>query len=178
MNPRIRSRMPASIGSNQASPVNKVAACVVVLSSPMAWSPPARQRRSWLVEQAGDYATFQFHHLRDGTFSAFLTLNLRCPISSFASIAHIVVNLAQMDDAHPLRIRSGIVVLLGLLLAMAAVLAPSEETLSQGLPTPVWVPIPDWLAIGTLAALTAASAIFIVMVRPWRAVRNQNQEEL
>src|SRR4051794_13546874 len=67
MNPRIRSRMPASIGSNQASPVNKVAACVVVLSSPMAWSPPARQRRSWLVEQAGDYATFQFHHLRDGT---------------------------------------------------------------------------------------------------------------
>jgi hypothetical protein len=35
----------------------------------MAWSPPARQRRSWLVEQAGDYATFQFHHLRDGTAS-------------------------------------------------------------------------------------------------------------
>src|SRR4051794_30077169 len=67
MNPRIRSRMPASIGSNQASPVNKVAACVVVLSSPMAWSPPARQRRSWLVDQAGDYATFQFHHFRDGT---------------------------------------------------------------------------------------------------------------
>jgi len=33
----------------------------------MAWSPPARQRRSWLVGQAGDYATFQFHHLRDGT---------------------------------------------------------------------------------------------------------------
>jgi len=33
----------------------------------MAWSPPARQRRSWLVEQAGDYATFQFHHFRDGT---------------------------------------------------------------------------------------------------------------
>src|SRR3954464_801731 len=70
MNPRIRSRMPASIGSNQASPANKdaaCAACVVVLSSPMAWSPPARQRRSWLVGQAGDYAPIQFHHLRDGT---------------------------------------------------------------------------------------------------------------
>src|SRR5256885_2570182 len=70
MNPRIRSRMPASIGSNQASPANKdaaCAACVVVLSSPMAWSPPARQRRSWLVGQAGDYATTRFHHLRDGT---------------------------------------------------------------------------------------------------------------
>src|SRR3954453_15543496 len=62
--------MPASIGSNQASPANKdaaCAACVVVLSSPMAWSPPARQRRSWLVEKAGDSATFQFHHFRDGT---------------------------------------------------------------------------------------------------------------
>src|SRR3712207_4644561 len=33
----------------------------------MAWSPPARQRRSWLVEQAGDYATPNSHHIRDGT---------------------------------------------------------------------------------------------------------------
>jgi len=33
----------------------------------MAWSPPAHQRRSWLVEQAGDYATNRFHHLRDTT---------------------------------------------------------------------------------------------------------------
>ena len=30
------------------------------------------QRRSWLVEQAGDYATFQFHHLRDSTRPASL----------------------------------------------------------------------------------------------------------
>jgi hypothetical protein len=35
----------------------------------MAWSPPARQCRSWLVEQAGDYATIQFHHPRDGTMA-------------------------------------------------------------------------------------------------------------
>jgi hypothetical protein len=33
----------------------------------MAWSPPARQRRAWLVEQAGDYATPISHHIRDGT---------------------------------------------------------------------------------------------------------------
>jgi hypothetical protein len=33
----------------------------------MAWSPPACQRRSWLVEQAGDYATQISHHTRDGT---------------------------------------------------------------------------------------------------------------
>src|SRR4051794_3066669 len=70
MTPRIPPRMPASIGSNQASPANKLAACaacIVVLLSSMAWSPPARRRRSWLVGQAGDYATVQFHHLRDGT---------------------------------------------------------------------------------------------------------------
>jgi transposase-like protein len=33
----------------------------------MAWSPPARQRRSWLAEQAGDYAANISHHIRDGT---------------------------------------------------------------------------------------------------------------
>src|SRR4051794_33582579 len=33
----------------------------------MAWSPPARQCRSWLVEQARDYATQISHHTRDGT---------------------------------------------------------------------------------------------------------------
>jgi hypothetical protein len=33
----------------------------------MAWSPPALERRSWLVEQAGDYAARIFHHIRDGT---------------------------------------------------------------------------------------------------------------
>jgi hypothetical protein len=33
----------------------------------MAWSPPALERRSWLVEQAGDYATPISHHTRDGT---------------------------------------------------------------------------------------------------------------
>jgi hypothetical protein len=35
----------------------------------MAWSPPARQRRSWLAEQAGGYATPISHHIRDGTRS-------------------------------------------------------------------------------------------------------------
>ena len=43
----------------------------------MAWSPSARQRRSWLVEQAGDYATFQFHHLRDGTQQELRSLDLQ-----------------------------------------------------------------------------------------------------
>src|SRR3712207_2313888 len=68
MKPRIRSRTPASIGSNQAGPANSAGSPVaVVLSSSMAWSPPALERRAWLVEQAGDYAAPISHHIRDGT---------------------------------------------------------------------------------------------------------------
>ena len=58
----------ASIGSNQASPANSPCSAVaLLLSLSMAWSPPALERRSWLVEQAGDYATQIFHYIRDGT---------------------------------------------------------------------------------------------------------------
>src|SRR3954468_736317 len=68
MNPRIRLRRPASIGSNQASPANSpCSAAALLLSLSMAWSPPALERRSWLVTQAGDYATQISHHTRDGT---------------------------------------------------------------------------------------------------------------
>ena len=66
-----RSRMPASIGSNQApansSPVPS--APVVVLCSSMAWSPPALQRRPGSLLRTGNYATNQFHHIRDGTIA-------------------------------------------------------------------------------------------------------------
>src|SRR4051812_38755788 len=69
MNPRTRSRMPASIGSNQASPENgsMPSACFVVLSCSMAWSPPALERRSGSLQRTGDYAATRFHHFRDGT---------------------------------------------------------------------------------------------------------------
>src|SRR3954447_26143842 len=71
MNPRIRLRRPASIGSNQASPANSpCSAAALLLSLSMAWSPPALERRSWLVTQAGDYATQISHHTRDGTDAA------------------------------------------------------------------------------------------------------------
>ena len=81
------------------------------------------------------------------------------------------------DDARPFRIGPIIVVALGLLLAIAGVLAPSEGTSEGGLRTPVWVPIPDLLTIATLAALTGASAIFIVVVRPWQRLRRQIQDD-
>src|SRR3954451_10606488 len=69
MNPRTRSRTPASIGSNQASPLNSSLPSVsaVVLFCPMAWSPPALERRSGALQRTGDYAASRFHHFRDGT---------------------------------------------------------------------------------------------------------------
>src|SRR3954447_9476377 len=69
MNPRTRSRTPASIGSNQASPANgsMLPPGVVVLSCSMAWSPPALERRTGSLLRTGDYAATRFHHLHDGT---------------------------------------------------------------------------------------------------------------
>jgi hypothetical protein len=57
ISPRNRPRIAASSGSNQASPANSPSAAAAPLLFPSkAWSPPARQRRSWLVEHAGGYA--------------------------------------------------------------------------------------------------------------------------
>src|SRR4051794_22127126 len=86
MNPRMRSRMPASIGSNQASPANSpVPSAAVVLSCSMAWSPPALERRSGSLRQAGDYATTRFHHLRDGT-----RLDRLAPVKGVAQVAAVI----------------------------------------------------------------------------------------
>src|SRR5215210_3091691 len=71
------------------------------------------------------------------------------------------------DDARRLRIGPSIAVGLGVLLVIAGVAAP-EGSSAEGLPTPVWVPIPDWLTIATLAAFSAAGVLFIVVVRPWQ----------
>src|SRR3954447_18572077 len=64
MKERMRVRTPASNGSNQSSPrksaVSAASAAGDVVSVVMASSPPALQRRSWLGEQAGDYAALTF----------------------------------------------------------------------------------------------------------------------
>src|SRR5215211_3793841 len=68
MKPRMRSRKPASIGSNQASPANSPSGlAAVVLSLSMAWSPPARQRRALVVESQPETTSphFQPHPGRD-----------------------------------------------------------------------------------------------------------------
>jgi len=68
----------------------------------MAWSPPARQRRSWLVEQAGDYATFQFHHFRDGTDRHY------GPALSFAASCHMNLDRANWAEQPETNRRKGI----------------------------------------------------------------------
>src|SRR4051794_6304906 len=77
MKPRIRSRRPASIGSNQPSPASRAGRSV--LSSCMAWSPPACHRRSWLGERAGDYAAPDSNHIRDGTSARAVVRDLTEP---------------------------------------------------------------------------------------------------
>jgi hypothetical protein len=42
----------------------------------MACSPPALERRLWLVEQTGDYATRRFHHIRDATLGRVASVNV------------------------------------------------------------------------------------------------------
>src|SRR3954467_15614806 len=107
MKPRTRSLIPASIGSNQASPANRSVPFirVVVLSCSMAWSPPARQRRSWLVEQAGGYAKPNFHHIRDGTRRNHLRLERSCDLlrlrKAEPKVAHAGLFIAlEAADLH------------------------------------------------------------------------------
>src|SRR5215203_325903 len=67
--PDRRSRGLTTEGPLQKQPVDKMLpACGRhfvngLLASSMAWSPPALERRSWLVEQARDYAARQCAHV-------------------------------------------------------------------------------------------------------------------
>jgi hypothetical protein len=62
---------------------------------------------------------------------------------------------------------------IGLLLALAGTLAPTEEGAASGsLATRLIIPLPDWLIAATVAALAAASLILLAIIlprpRPWR----------
>jgi len=57
---------------------------------------------------------------------------------------------------------------IGLLLAVAATLAAPEGVPLEGLGTRIFVPLPDWLIIGTMAAVALASLIFIARSLPSR----------
>jgi hypothetical protein len=67
----------------------------------------------------------------------------------------------------------------GLLLAMVAALAPRvEEGASGSSPTGIILPLPGWLMIASLAALAAASLLFIALLFPGpRRPRKQSEHE-
>src|SRR5438552_15810831 len=74
MNPRTRSRSPASIGSNQSSrSAGEVAAAGCkdagfVVTLVMVWSPARRVNAGrFEVDHPGDYATFNSNRIADGT---------------------------------------------------------------------------------------------------------------
>src|SRR3954466_2256261 len=86
MKPRMRPRKPASIGSNQAPPANSPSGlAAVVLSLPMAWSPPARQRRALVVESQRRLRHPISNHISDGTSLSEYT----------SSPSHIIHNLVS-----------------------------------------------------------------------------------
>ncbi len=64
----------------------------------------------------------------------------------------------------------------GLVLALAGVLASPEGAPLEELAARVWVPLPDWLTIAAVAALSAASLIYLAMAKPWRRPRQRENE--
>src|SRR5829696_6768899 len=77
----------------------------------------------------------------------------------------------------PLRLGPRSVCGIGLLLAIAGAFASPEGVAVEDLAKRVWVPLPDWLVIGAVAAFSLASLIFTAMTRPWRRMRRQPEED-
>ena len=65
------------------------------------------------------------------------------------------------EPALPPRHGPKLVTGVGLLLAIAGTLAAPDGVPLEGLGTRVFVPLPDWLIVGTMAAVALASLIFI-----------------
>jgi hypothetical protein len=71
-----------------------------------------------------------------------------------------------------------LVTAVGLLLAIAGTLAPSEEATALGSPaTRLVVVLPDWIVIATVAALAAASCILLASILPRPRPRRKKGEE-
>jgi Domain of unknown function (DUF4129) len=67
---------------------------------------------------------------------------------------------------------------IGLLLALAGALAPTEEgTASGSLATRLIIPLPDWLVVATVAALAAASLILLAIILPRPRPRRKKGED-
>jgi hypothetical protein len=70
-----------------------------------------------------------------------------------------------------------VVAFTGLLLAIAGAFASPEERSWDAAARRIWVPLPDWLITTAVASLSIAILVFLVMARPWRRMRKDEQED-
>src|SRR5947208_7872846 len=63
---------------------------------------------------------------------------------------------------------------IGLLLAVAGAFSSPEGEQVGGLAMRVWVPLPDWLVFGAVAAVSIASLTFIALGLSWRRRRKSD----
>lgn len=81
------------------------------------------------------------------------------------------------ENARPSRLGPKLITGVGLLLAIAGTLASPEGMPLESLPSRVFVPLPDWLTIGAVAALSVASLVFIAMILPRPRPRRKKGED-
>jgi Domain of unknown function (DUF4129) len=81
------------------------------------------------------------------------------------------------DKAGAVRLGPTLLTGIGLLLAIAGSIAAPEGVPLETLPPRVSVPLPGWLIIGAVVALSIASLVFIVMILPQPRPRRKKGED-
>lgn len=81
------------------------------------------------------------------------------------------------DKPAPVWLAPKVVAGIGLLLAIAGALAPSDGGRWDEVGRRIWVPLPEWLVATAVTALAIAILVFLVMARPWRRVRKFDEED-
>jgi hypothetical protein len=82
-----------------------------------------------------------------------------------------------IDLARPLSAAPKVVAGIGLLLAIAGAVASPDRGPWDEAARRIWVPLPDWLVVTAVAALSIAILVFLVMARPWRRMRKEYDQD-
>ena len=81
------------------------------------------------------------------------------------------------ENPAPVRLAPKVVAASGLLLAIAGALASPDGGPWDEAARRVWVPLPDWLVTTAVTALAISILAFLVMARPWRRMRRDDDED-